>query len=199
MKKLFLLAMVCSALVACNNGGKTSTENSDNKSEKTETAEAKDGFVMLDGKTFDLKGNVKEMKFSVNQDFIADYTLSFDNEGKLVNCSSSDNINAERKDNKLVSYQNGIYTYTFDYNEKGFPKSIEESVEEDQSSILYELTYNENNELISQFYNDGYEDGAITHNYAIVATDANGNWTKRNYNMEDSTLCWIETREIVYY
>ncbi|MCQ2974211.1 MAG: hypothetical protein MJ211_05305 [Bacteroidales bacterium] len=191
------IAIACCALVSCNNGVKTQSENSDNKSEQTENIVTKEGFVMADGKTFDLKGKVKEVKVLFSDEYIPDYTLNFDNEGKLVSCSLSENVNAERKDNKLFSYQNGDYSYTFEYNDNGFPIKKEELCEE--ALLIYELTYNENDELISEVFETGSPDDPYVHKFVIEETDAKGNWTKRKMNMGNGDFCWTETREIVYY
>lgn len=236
MKKQFLAMAVSCVLVSCSGSQSTNNQSDDSKanSSANQTVEQSipekkaDPFTMVDGKVFDLKGNVKK---SVTYGFYSDengnpqgtrpeseQTIEFGADGKhTMHSDFNPDSNCERNSNgqieKLSWFCSDLgsnFETSYNYNQDGFPINIKEINYGSQESTL---EYNTKNELITQTAIASYEEGQegkIIKSFKNLEYDDKGNWTKRLIKINEGTRemgqteyeweksYWVEIRKIEY-
>ncbi|MCQ2974785.1 MAG: hypothetical protein MJ211_08235 [Bacteroidales bacterium] len=236
MKRLYFTIAVACLLISCGGAQNTNNQLNDSKIDSiaNQTVEQNnpeknpEPFIMVDGKVFDLKGNVKK---SVTYGFYSDengnpqgtrpeseQTIEFGADGKQTKhsdfypdgkCVRNSNDQIEK-----LSWFCSDFGFDFEtsykYNQDGFPINIKEINLSEQESTL---EYNTKNELILQTVIASYEEGQegkITKSFKNLEYDENGNWTKRlieiNEGIRDmgqteyewQKSFWVELRKIEY-
>ncbi len=230
MKKLFIPAVICCALMACG-GAKTNSESADSKTDasatevKTDTKKAEDPYTMVDGKIFELKGNVKKCQiFGYYSDENGnptgttpeeETTIEFGADGKLSSHSGYEKIIRNDKDqlDKLTWYCGDFgcdFVDQYTCNADGFVVK-EKMVNLGSRDWEYEL--DSNNERAKAASDAQFEEGMegrAEHSYKVLERDEKGNWTKRLVKIKEGekemgaadyqweNLTWVEIRKIEY-
>lgn len=236
MKRIIFAVAVSCVLLSCGGAQNTNNHSNDSKTDSTanQTVEQSapekkaDPFVMVDGKVFDLKGNVKKC---VTYGYYSDengnpqgtkpeseQTIEFGADGKQTKhsdffpdgkCVRNSNDQIEK-----LSWFCSDFGFDFEtsykYNQDGFPINIKEVNLAGQESTL---EYNAKNELIAQTIIASYEEGQegkITKSFKNLEYDDKGNWTKRLIKINEGTRemgqteyeweksNWVEIRKIEY-
>ncbi|MCQ2250340.1 MAG: hypothetical protein MJZ66_04450 [Bacteroidales bacterium] len=230
MKKLFIPAVLCCALMACG-GAKTNSESADSKTDASATEvnyepkKAEDPYTMVDGKIFELKGNVKKCVVS---EFYSDAngnptgtkpeeetTMEFGADGKISKHSGYEKLvrNSNDKLEKMTWYCSDFgfdFEDQFTCNEAGF--LVSEKIR-GLGGITWTYELDDQNERVKAvseaIYEEGYE-GKNETTLKVLERDDKGNWTKRLLNVKDgqremgttdyewNIYNWVQIRKIEY-
>lgn len=215
MKNFLLLSTICCfALVSCGGQKSSNVQNTESKADTSVVEEQKDTvsesvknvdlYTMVDGKFFDLKGNVKKCVISVytadengnptSSKAESETTIEFDADGKYSVHSGYDNWDCVRNDNGSInkfSWYCSDFGMTFadsvSYNNVGFPLTLSSN---NLGHQTFTFEYDADNELVSKSSTATYEEGVegkTVSTYKILKRDAKGNWTKRLIDVAEGT------------
>ncbi|MCQ2252991.1 MAG: hypothetical protein MJZ61_06045 [Bacteroidales bacterium] len=227
MKRLIIPAALCCMLAACG-GAKTNSQSSDNvntAAEAQQEVKQADPYTMVDGKIFELKGNVRKCEifgYYSDENGIPsgtkpdeETTIEFDADGKLVSHSGFEKIirTSDGKLEKMTWFCGDFgcdFVTQYTCNSDGFVVK-EKDVNLGSRDWDYEL--DSNNERAKATSEAQLEDGVVGRTetvYKVLARDDNGNWTKRLLIIKDGekemdaadfvweNINWVEIRSIEY-
>ncbi|MCQ2975090.1 MAG: hypothetical protein MJ211_09835 [Bacteroidales bacterium] len=223
MKKVFLIASVCCALVSCNNSNNSQNAESSAETEvKTEQCtNQKADFESPDYKIYALRGKVKTV-VTYSQESNKDFnnkiskefgdTIKFSSDGKIISDKYFVRVGFDDWERKESRDENGqLLGFDLDdeeantslfYNNDGFLEKLNDCSSEHSTDFTF--TYNSDYELIKSektfcyFYDEGdncMSDGTSTE-YTILERDNKGNWTKRGYHSFITPTCNDNTEEL---
>lgn len=213
MKNFLLFSTICCcALVSCGGPNSSNGQTPDSKADSSvvegqvDTTSVKnvDLYTMVDGKFFDLKGNVKKCVISV---FAADEkgnptstkaesetTIEFGADGKYTVHSGYNDWNCFRNDNgsinKFTWYCDDFgmeFVDSVSYNNAGFPLTFSSN---NLGHQTFTFVYDADNDIVSKSSTATYEEGVegkTESKYKILERDAKGNWTKRVTDVAEGT------------
>lgn len=180
--------------------------------QSSQTQSSSPSHMMVDGKYYDLKGDVKSVyrkkevksvysknRYDYDEDKTKEYEYQFDKNGICIKDTEHQYWKTIRGGDKRIikftSYFDDLDIWLVDsliYNDEGY--YVAESFRGVEWGYKAEMIYNENHELVKTIRNSEGEGDPFflktEYNYNITATDYKGNWTSRNckevsYNLDN--------------
>lgn len=174
--------------------------------QSSQTQSSSSSHMMVDGKYYDLKGDVKSVyrkkdvksvysknRYDYDEDKTKEYEYQFDKNGICIKDTDHKYWKTVRdNDKRIVKFTSSEkiledlilhYVDSLVYNDEGYP--VENVVTGYECRYDIKLIYNDNHELVKTIMNGSNHEGDLLDYkteciYNITTTDYKGNWTSRN-------------------